>query len=167
MHNLNNRLLRHCDGRRSNVGSNRRRAVAKFFSVQSLEQSFRDKCRFFLWSCPNFRRMKLAAVAKTSVIRAAVSKHLTAFDGRTDRHRQVPRCASLKLNSTTRTRTRTRTRHGPDTDKVRARCLVRAKFHYTDPTGPARTLSATRTDPTEFRRKKSPVGSVSGSCSGI
>ena len=24
-------------------------------------------------------------------------------------------------------------------DKVRARCRVRAKFHYTDPTGPART----------------------------
>ena len=41
----------------------------------------------------------------------------------------------LKLNSTTRT--------GPDTDKVRARCRVRAKFHYTDPTGllRARTLS--------------------------
>jgi len=33
----------------------------------------------------------------------------------------------------------TRTRHGPDTDKVRARCRVRAKFNYTDPTGPART----------------------------
>jgi len=52
--------------------------------------------------------------------------------------------------------------------------LVKAKFHYTDPTGPARTLSATRTDPTEFRRKKKsvrvragPVGSVSGPCSGI
>ena len=28
-----------------------------------------------------------------------------------------------------------------------------------DPTGPARTLSANRTDPTEFRRKKSPCGS--------
>ena len=54
----------------------------------------------------------------------------------------------LKLNSTTRAR------HGPDTDKVRARGRVRAQFHYTDPTGPARTLSATRTDPTEFRRKK-------------
>jgi len=41
--------------------------------------------------------------------------------------------------------------------------LVKAKFHYTDPTGPARTLSATRTDPTEFRRKKvraGPCGSV-------
>jgi len=37
---------------------------------------------------------------------------------------------------------------------------VIAKFHYTDLTGPARTLSATRTDPTEFRRKKSPCGSV-------
>ena len=37
--------------------------------------------------------------------------------------------------------------------------VVKAKFHYTDPTGPARTLSATRTDPTEFRRKKSPCGS--------
>ena len=38
---------------------------------------------------------------------------------------------------------------------------------YTDPTGPARTLSATRTDPTEFRLKKSPCGSVrvrSGPC---
>ena len=46
-------------------------------------------------------------------------------------------------------------------------CVVKAKFHYTDPTGPARTLSATRTDPTEFRRKKSPCGSVrvrSGPC---
>jgi len=39
------------------------------------------------------------------------------------------------------------------------RAGVRAKFHYTDPTGPARTLSATRTDPTEFRPKKSPCGS--------
>jgi len=29
-------------------------------------------------------------------------------------------------------------------------CFVKAKFHYTDPTGPARTLSVTRTDPTEF-----------------
>jgi len=38
-------------------------------------------------------------------------------------------------------------------------CGLKAKFHYTDPTGPARTLSATRTDPTEFRRKKSPCGS--------
>ena len=73
-----------------------------------------------------------------------------------------------ELNSTTRTQTR----HGPDTDqtrsgrgqspvadKVRARCRVRAKFHYTDPTGPART----------FLRRNS-VGSVlvrSGSCSGI
>jgi len=36
-------------------------------------------------------------------------------------------------------------------------CVVKAKFHYTDPTGPARTLSATRTDPTEFRRKKKSV----------
>ena len=27
-----------------------------------------------------------------------------------------------------------------------AKCTVIAKFHYTDPTGPARTLSATRTD---------------------
>jgi len=53
----------------------------------------------------------------------------------------------------------TRTRHGPDTDKVRARCRVRAKFHYTDPHGLCRRR-ATRTDPTEFRRKKSPCGSV-------
>jgi len=39
----------------------------------------------------------------------------------------------------------------------------KAKFHYTGPTGPDRTLSETRTDPTEFLgdpgRKKSPVGS--------
>ena len=28
--------------------------------------------------------------------------------------------------------------------------MIKAKFHYTDPTGPARTLSETRTDPTEF-----------------
>jgi len=27
---------------------------------------------------------------------------------------------------------------------------LKAKFHYTGPTGPARTLSETRTDPTEF-----------------
>ena len=63
-------------------------------------------------------------------------------------------------------------------------CLFIAKFHYTgptrarhgpdrtrsDPNGPARTLSETRTDPTEFRRKKvrvGPVGSVSGPSSGI
>jgi len=63
-----------------------------------------------------------------------------------------------ELNSATRTRTRTR--HGPDTDKVRARCRVRAKFYYTDPTGPARTQRS-------FAAKKSvrvrvgPVGSVS------
>ena len=44
---------------------------------------------------------------------------------------------------------------------------VIAKFHYTGPTGPARTLSETRTNPTEFLgdpgRKKvraGPVGSV-------
>ena len=49
-------------------------------------------------------------------------------------HRRIDlRPPQDKLNSTTRTR------HGPDTDKVRARCRVRAKFHYTDPTGPART----------------------------
>ena len=50
----------------------------------------------------------------------------------------------------------TRTRHGPDTDKVRARCRVRAKFHYKDPTGPARTQRS-------FAAKKvraGPVGSV-------
>ena len=44
--------------------------------------------------------------------------------------------------------------------------LVIAKFHYTDPTGPARTQRS-------FAAKKSvrvragPVGSVSGPCSGI
>ena len=37
-------------------------------------------------------------------------------------------------------------------------CVVIAKFHYTGPTGPARTLSETRTDKTEFRRKKVRVG---------
>ena len=48
---------------------------------------------------------------------------------------------------------------------------VKATFHYTGPTGPARTLSENRTDPTEFlgdpgRKKKSvrvrarPVGPV-------
>ena len=44
---------------------------------------------------------------------------------------------------------------------------VNAKFHYMGPTGPARTLSETRTDPTEFLgdsgRKKvraGPVGPV-------
>ena len=53
----------------------------------------------------------------------------------------------------------TRTRHGPDTDKVRARCRVRAKFHYTGPTGPARTQRSFAA--------KSPCGSVrvrSGPC---
>ena len=46
------------------------------------------------------------------------------------------------------------------------KCCVIAKFHYTGPTGPAWTLSETRTDPTEFLgdpgRKKvraGPVGS--------
>ena len=46
---------------------------------------------------------------------------------------------------------------------VGARCRVRAKFHYTDPTGPARTQRS-------FAAKKvraGPVGSVSGPCSGI
>ena len=56
----------------------------------------------------------------------------------TDRTRtKSTHVVEYELNSTTQTRTRTR--HGPDTDKVRARCRVRAKFHYTDPTGPART----------------------------
>ena len=46
---------------------------------------------------------------------------------------------------------------------------LKATFHYTDPTGPARTLSETRTDPTEFlgdpgrikslRVRAGPVGS--------
>jgi len=43
-----------------------------------------------------------------------------------------------------------------------SRCL-KAKFHYTDPTGPARTQRS-------FAAKKvraGPVGSVSGPCSGI
>ena len=51
---------------------------------------------------------------------------------------------------------------------------VKAKFHYTGPTGPARTSSETRTDPREFLgdpgRKRSPCGSGrvrSGPCSGI
>jgi len=41
---------------------------------------------------------------------------------------------------------------------------VKAKFHYTGPTGPAWTLSETRTDPTEFLgdpgRKKVRAGLV-------
>ena len=45
-----------------------------------------------------------------------------------------------------------------DTDKVRARCRVRAKFHYTDTGTDTDTdffaAKRTRTDPTEFRRKK-------------
>jgi len=54
---------------------------------------------------------------------------------------------------------------------------VKAKFHYTGPTGPVRTLSETRTDPTEFLgdpgRKKVRAGPVgcgrvrSRPCSGI
>ena len=50
---------------------------------------------------------------------------------------------------------------------VQKPCLFKAKFHYADPRGPARTLSETRTDPAEFLgdpgRKKvraGPVGSV-------
>ena len=43
-------------------------------------------------------------------------------------------------------------------------CPIIAKFHYTDPTGPTRTLSETRTDPTEFLgdpgRKKVRAGPV-------
>ena len=67
----------------------------------------------------------------------------------------------LKLNSTTRTR------HGPDTDKVRARCRVRGKFHYTDPTGPARTQRSfaakkVRAGPCGSGRVR--IGSVSGPC---
>ena len=45
-------------------------------------------------------------------------------------------------------------------DRIVSGCRLKAKFHYTDPT-------RTRTDPTEFRRKKSPCGSVrvrSGPC---
>ena len=57
------------------------------------------------------------------------------------------------------------TRTGPDTDKVRAHCRRRAKFHYTDTdtTGPARTR-------TDFFLRRNSVGSVrvrSGPCSGI
>ena len=37
----------------------------------------------------------------------------------------------------------------PETTKKTYR-NVKAKFHYTGPTGSARTLSETRTDPTEF-----------------
>ena len=46
--------------------------------------------------------------------------------------------------------------------------MIKAKFHYTDPTGPAQTLSETRTDPTEFlgAAKKS-VRVRAGPCSGI
>ena len=33
-----------------------------------------------------------------------------------------------------------------------------SKFHYTGPTGPARTLSETHMDPTEFRHKKVRAG---------
>jgi len=76
----------------------------------------------------------------------------------TDRTRtKSTHVVEYELNSTTQTRTRTR--HGPDTYKVRARCRVRAKFHYTDPTGPARAQRS-------FAAKKSvrvragPVGSV-------
>ena len=68
-----------------------------------------------------------------------------------------------------------RTRHSASQDRAGDRLLraslplsgVKAKFHYTGQTGPARTLSDTRTDPTEFRgdpgRKKvraGPVGPV-------
>jgi len=45
-------------------------------------------------------------------------------------------------------------------------CTAKAKFHYTGPTGPARTLSEIRTDPTEFlgdpgreKVRAGPVGS--------
>ena len=58
----------------------------------------------------------------------------------------------LKLNSTTRTR------HGPDTDKDRARCRVRAKFHYTDPHGP----NGVSPQKKSVRVRAGPVGSVSG-----
>jgi len=37
---------------------------------------------------------------------------------------------------------------------------VIAKFHYTDPTGPARTLSATRTAPHGLFLRRNSVGSV-------
>jgi len=48
-----------------------------------------------------------------------------------------------------------------------ARCvLLKAKFHYADPTGPARTLSETRTDQRSFSEIR--VRSVrAGPCSGI
>ena len=68
---------------------------------------------------------------------------------------------ALELNSTTRTRTRTR--HGPDTDIVRARCRVRAKFHYTDPTGPDRTRTdffAAKLRWVRAGLRQSPCGSV-------
>jgi len=49
---------------------------------------------------------------------------------------------------------------------VQKPCLFKAKFHYTDPRGPARALSETRTDQRSFseirvvRVRAGPVGSV-------
>ena len=40
---------------------------------------------------------------------------------------------------------------------------LKAKFHYAGPTGPARTLSKTRTDPTEFLGRPGPQKSPCGS----
>ena len=59
-----------------------------------------------------------------------------------------------ELNSTTRTR------HGPDTDKVRARCRVRAKFDYTDPIRTRHGPDRTRTDPHGLFLRRNSVGSV-------
>ena len=61
----------------------------------------------------------------------------------------------------------TRTRHGPDTDKVRARCRVRAKFHYTDPHGHCRRPARTQQSFAVKKVRAGPHGSVSGPCSGI
>ena len=65
-----------------------------------------------------------------------------------------PFCMTRGLNSTTRTRPyRTRP------DKVRARCRLRAKFHYTDPTGPARTFFAAKLRWVRAGRRQSLCGS--------
>jgi len=59
----------------------------------------------------------------------------------------------------------------PDAHLLSELCLrastLKAEFHYTVPTGPARTLSETRTDPTEFRGDPGRKQVRAGPCSGI
>jgi len=47
-----------------------------------------------------------------------------------------------------------------DAAQMQTRAVIKAKFHYTGPTGPARTLSETRTDQRSFSETRAAKKSV-------